>query len=112
MSMVPGFGFEPKLADSESAVLPLDDPGVLIVLIKNRYKARKKPVILKRYDRHVIDEDGVIRLLGDCELDGCLGRLHIGYDISATFLTPVVITGACCADCIWAGNFLLSGARF
>ncbi len=41
--MVPGFGFEPKLADSESAVLPLDDPGVFIVLMKNRYKARKTP---------------------------------------------------------------------
>ena len=26
---VPGLGFEPKLADSESAVLPLDDPGVM-----------------------------------------------------------------------------------
>ena len=26
--MVPGRGFEPRLADSESAVLPLDDPGM------------------------------------------------------------------------------------
>ncbi len=25
--MAPGRGFEPRLADSESAVLPLDDPG-------------------------------------------------------------------------------------
>src|SRR3989338_9147010 len=41
ISMVPGFGFEPKLADSESAVLPLDDPGVFIVLMKKRFKARK-----------------------------------------------------------------------
>lgn len=25
---VPGFGFEPKLRDPKSLVLPLDDPGV------------------------------------------------------------------------------------
>lgn len=26
--MAPGLGFEPRLPDSESGVLPLDDPGI------------------------------------------------------------------------------------
>ncbi len=34
--MVPGHGFEPWLEDSESSVLPLDDPGV-INLVPGRY---------------------------------------------------------------------------
>ncbi len=38
--IVPGLGFEPKLADSESAVLPLDDPGVPLVSTKNCKNAR------------------------------------------------------------------------
>ena len=31
--MAPGHGFEPRLDDPESPVLPLDDPGVTTIII-------------------------------------------------------------------------------
>ena len=31
--MAPGHGFEPRLDDPESPVLPLDDPGIFLVQI-------------------------------------------------------------------------------
>ena len=31
--MVPGLGFEPRLSDSESDVLPLDDPGIAAQIV-------------------------------------------------------------------------------
>ena len=32
---VPGQGFEPQFSDSESDVLPLDDPGMMLVSMKS-----------------------------------------------------------------------------
>ncbi len=45
--MVPGRGFEPRFTASKAAVLPLDDPGILLatfgVCPKNSFLANKQP---------------------------------------------------------------------
>ncbi len=43
---VPGQGFEPRFRDPKSLVLPLDDPGVPLVLAKTPFNTRdeEKPL--------------------------------------------------------------------
>lgn len=40
VSMAAGLGFEPRLTDPESAVLPLDDPAKLKLSITSYYNLR------------------------------------------------------------------------
>jgi hypothetical protein len=62
MRCAPGLGFEPRLTDSESVVLPLHNPGALpsilacyekIVTLYSRFKRAKFPLIKANFLRRV-----------------------------------------------------------